>query len=504
MNIRQLNLVCLVVAMVGCSDASEGVFGETDGTGGSSDVGSTGSGDDDDDDGDSDNDDDGSSNTSNGNGGSSSSNTSGNGGNTTSGNGGNSSSTSGSGGNDGEGGQGGGEEEQTCYIRCIAKALECGFGQGSLTQNFCNNEICDQDLTETELDCLEEMACNTLLSTQGAACIDSGSGGNGGEGGGNEGGGGSGGSDPVGDVGQLKVIIIPQAGGNHAITVKGDEIPYRSGGPTWGSPTFTTNDTEILITTNILEGSAFEFNGVWDPPGGTTESDGAYWVNQLCNPNTMQPRAAIWATFDDDTSDGVAAKPTAKVVVQSNGVGGCELKIIAQASTLISGNDLDGDGFTTAQGDCNDNPATDGQGFYPGQIESPSTSDSQDLDCNGFVNPARAIYSVQGIGGSGFAPVLRNAVTGVNHAMTWKSGPNRYETAEIDMSIAPSEFWIDWSCNGGTCYDSGYWSNTCHEQTGGIDVRKDTDGTLIPDSLQPVGSPAFTCHRFVSAAQLVP
>lgn len=497
MNIRQLNLVCLVVAMVGCSDASEGVFGETDGTGGSSDVGSSGSGDDDDD-GDSD-DDDGSSD---GNGGSTSSNTSGNGGSTTntSGNGGN--TTTGSGGNGGSGGEGG-SGEPTCYTRCVAKGLECGFGQ-SLVAEFCEDDICNQDLTDDELDCLEDLACNTLITTQGTSCIENGSGGSGGgEGGGDEGGGGSGGSDPIGDVGQLKVIIIPQAGGNHAITVKGDEIPYRSGGPTWGSPTFTTNDTEILITTNILEGSAFEFNGVWDPPNGTTESDGAYWTNQLCDPNTMKPRASVWATFDDDTSDGITPKPTAKVVVQSNGVGGCELKIIAQASTLISGNDLDGDGFTTAQGDCNDNPATDGQGFYPGQIESPSTSDSQDLDCNGSVNPARAIYSVQGIG-TGLNPVLRNSVTGASHPMTWIAGPNRYETTSLEMSNAPSEFWIDWSCNSGTCYDSGYWSNTCHDQTGGVDVRKDTDGTLIPDSLQPVGSPAFTCHRFVSAAQLVP
>jgi hypothetical protein len=289
--------------------------------------------------------------------------------------------------------------------------------------------------------------------------------------------------------------------------VKGDEVPYRMGGVTWGTPSFiASNVTRITIVANVLEGSAFEFSGVWDPPSGVSESDGSYWTNQLCDPNTLLPRASLWASFDNNTSDNVPAKPTARVTVQSNGQGGCELRVVAIASPLITANDTDGDGYSAAQGDDHDYP-NGGQAWFPSQLESPD--DSEDLNNDWFVNPARAIYALTGAMNvsAGTSPTLHASGSGpganTNVLLHWVSGPNRWESDPIEMDKAPREFYFDWNCTtNGTCYDSSYWSGTCHEQVTGVEIRKDTDGSFIADSMQIVGG--YTCHRFGQSNLFVP
>ncbi len=309
----------------------------------------------------------------------------------------------------------------------------------------------------------------------------------------------SGSSSGEGTIGELTITVVPPAFGTHSIIVKGDEVPYRTGGVTWGNPAFSASNTRITFTVGMVPSSKFTMSPVYDPPVGN-ESDPAYWKNPCCDTASMTRLCAVWATWDDNPLDSTPTKPAAKVTVEPNGYGGCQLVVVAAASPLVSGTDTDGDGFdpnaaNQLQRDCDDAS----NAVFPGQVESPD--DANDLDCNGQVNPARQVVRMSGMS-AGLLPVLHDAKTGVTHGMIWKSG-GMYETAAIEMRFGVSEFWVEWPCSFGTCYDNGYWNGVCHEQTGGVLSYKDNTNDLLTLALQKVTN-QDTCHRYINQALLTP
>ncbi|MFH1621348.1 MAG: hypothetical protein ABIB04_04675 [Patescibacteria group bacterium] len=107
-----------------------------------------------------------------------------------------------------------------------------------------------------------------------------------------------------GTVGELTITVVPPAFGTHNIVIKGDEVPYRNGGVSWGNPAFTeSSGTRKTFSIAIVPGSKFTFSPVYDPPV-SSESDPAYWKNVCCDTASMTRNCAMWASWDNDPLDG--------------------------------------------------------------------------------------------------------------------------------------------------------------------------------------------------------
>lgn len=291
----------------------------------------------------------------------------------------------------------------------------------------------------------------------------------------------SGAPDMVPLTGTLVLSVRLSRWGSHAITVLGFESPSRPGGATWGSPRWTVTGRGIDITLTVAPGSTFTFLGCHD-----CDPSKGDWSNAFVDWKTGALKAAMWASYN--------GKPTARVTSVPNGSGGYNLKVTAAASPLISSTDQDGDGFSPTdpdpkKRDCNDSPSG-GQAYFPWQVETPE--DSADYDCNGYVDPPRRIIRMSGVS-SGSAPLVYDVgAWGKTYAMSWNTTVGAYETAPLEMEVAPREFFVNWA---GTSYDSSYWGGVCHEMTGGVTMYWDQDKTLIPVTLK-VAAGGGTCHRF--------
>jgi len=284
----------------------------------------------------------------------------------------------------------------------------------------------------------------------------------------------------VSGVGTLVVrATVPRWGALHPITAYA-YVHMTGGSPSPGK--WTATGRSIVITTDAVAGSSFVFNGFYDPKT-TTKDD---WTYAFCDWKTITPRVALWATFN--------GKPTARVKAVPNLTGGCNLEVVAAASPLISTTDKDGDGFSPTDSDltkrdCDDDPVT-GHHRFPSQIETPE--DDVDMDCDGFKDPPRAIIRMKGVA-AGKAPLVYDVIRwGTTFPMSFDSPSGSYQTSPLEMEIAPSVFFINWSGGG---WDSSYESGVCKELTGGVVMYRDTDKTLIPVTLKLASSGA-SCHRF--------
>ncbi len=66
-------------------------------------------------------------------------------------------------------------------------------------------------------------------------------------------------------TGKLVVNVRLSRWGSHAITMMGFENPIRTGGPMWGSPTWTATGNGVEASVNVAPSSEFEFTGFYDP-----------------------------------------------------------------------------------------------------------------------------------------------------------------------------------------------------------------------------------------------
>jgi hypothetical protein len=258
---------------------------------------------------------------------------------------------------------------------------------------------------------------------------------------------------------------------------------------------YAVNGTRITVTQNVPQGLDFVCSGVYDPPNGDP-NNGQYWTNQFCDPSNFTHRiAAMWGTYDN-----VAAKPTAVITAESNGQGGCRLRIKAAPSPLISATDADGDGVPAAQ-DCNDNDGS----IFPGQVETPDDGNLS-VDCDPFPNPSKAIVWLKGTPG-GITPTLHDVTHNVVVSMSWTNGNGGgYITPSLEMKNAPKEFYITWPdvggwplCYQGVCYTSKDY-NGCSEVPNSVFMTKDTDNTQVTVT-QQASSP---CHHQANTGQMNP
>jgi len=291
-------------------------------------------------------------------------------------------------------------------------------------------------------------------------------------------------------------VLSPVQGLAHVITIQAQELPYRAGGVQWGSPQadFTSSTSALSATMTVVKGSQLKSNGEYDP------SASAPWAHALCvvdpsSPTGARVTATVWATFNGSTTVPIVAK------AHANNDGGCDLWVTADAAPAGT-DDADGDGFTAhnanlALRDCDDHNGA----VHPGQVES--WNDSIDYDCNGNVDPA-TVKIVSFASTNGAAPSVY--VDGALIPMTWNGGQNRYETASIPKTAAPSEYMSQWPqgssiCNGfpylGNCYDVSFYDGICHSNN--TTQMINDDGTLVPQTVQVRNSPANPTCRDVAA-----
>jgi len=292
-------------------------------------------------------------------------------------------------------------------------------------------------------------------------------------------------------LGTLEVVVLlPVSGLNHSL-----RIYMQDDGPghavSWGNPQadFTSLNGKIdAHVAGVAQGTEIKLNGEYDP-------DPAHpWAHDLCMLDATVPSGArsivpIWAKYNGQWTAPIYGRPH----VPADGA--CDLYVVAAPSALISNLDKDGDGFTVAQGDCDDNDGS----RNPGMIES--WGDAIDLDCDGQFDPAQVTIRLN-INVLALSPIADTFSVGGAFPMGYNAA-GYYETAPIPKTMAPKKFLVHWPYNaascqwlgGSDCYDSSFYGGSCHGDLNLVQMVTVGTNTLVPLTLQPEGSPAFTCRR---------
>ena len=300
----------------------------------------------------------------------------------------------------------------------------------------------------------------------------------------------------------LHVYDIPPTAGNHAFNLFAFLAPDDPSIQWLDKPNWTANGAALQIDATVSENTLMYYGIAVDPPAGSNPSQGAYWANQACDPGQLKLTHNAYATV---TING-ATYPAPPIQVKPNGNGGCWLMVAAMKSPFIAPNDEDGDGYTTdnpvkALRDCADQNGE----VHPGAVETPATVDQLDADCDGAPNPTRDIVIMK-IGFSDLHPQV-NSTNGSVYPMTWDAGNQWYVTNPIERISAnvpnPKEFYVSWPKNADpypycvantTCYDSSYYSGSCHADLMTMQMGKEGSKVFTPLTLQIVN--ASTCHWF--------
>jgi len=285
----------------------------------------------------------------------------------------------------------------------------------------------------------------------------------------------------------------------HDYYILGKDVDHESANPVeWGDFLGNSVDTHDVhwatFSVYIKEGSRFEWNAATDPENYNPNSN-EFWqfsaisATEQYGAPVHQMNTYCYVEIDDVVTWTVP--PYAK----DNGGGWYNLEVRAEPSHLITSSDVDGDGYTVADGDCyNSDPRV-----RPNAVEI--WGDGEDQDCNGkdpyatviitlcgpseHVHPKPTLWEV--------APKWQPHTLGWNNSCFEESFTGYY---------APQEFYFEWGSP--TEWDNSYWGNTCHELTNvsarGYGYGQST-ATDIPVSLSKVPT-QDSCHRYIDEDQL--
>jgi hypothetical protein len=222
---------------------------------------------------------------------------------------------------------------------------------------------------------------------------------------------------------------------------------------------------------------------------GATETSGADEVG-LDAPEAEELGAGGSSGAEETGSGGSSSEDA----VGAGGTGGNSVPAVVST-------DVDGDGYSLALGDCNDNnPA-----IHPGATET--TADAVDYDCDGSLDPTAVpdlrTVTIRFVEAKGITPTVYADNTNLLTVLNWVEAGGFYESAPILRRLAPKMFYIAWPYNGvcswwweangsSFCGESSFQDGVCKGDANAVKVVNE-DGTL--DDVVLAIKDGFTCRR---------